>query len=87
MSQWRCPLCGKRNSVRKYNPYDFVDDIRIIQTRGKGRGKGTEVIWEESVFNLDMEDFLEFVSDRVFEIYSFLIEDEEERKKEEEQEE
>lgn len=66
-SQFICPLCGKFNSVRKYDPSDFVIDVLAVATKGEGRGKGTSVVVKESIFNLDMEDLVELIGDRVFE--------------------
>lgn len=88
-NQFICPLCGKFNSIRKYDPSDYVIDILAVATKGEGRGGGTSVVDKKSIFSLGMEDLAEIISDRIFDLCSlfFEAEDEEERKKEEEQEE
>jgi hypothetical protein len=40
MGQLMCPLCGKFNSLRFFNPNRFELDILGVDTRGLGRGKG-----------------------------------------------
>ncbi|GAH42748.1 unnamed protein product [marine sediment metagenome] len=84
MSQLICPLCGKFVSVRYYEPEDFEDDIKRVQVRGKGRGKGTEREWTVSVFD-DGDDPLFFkLRDRISKLYFLFFDDEDMSDEEEE---
>ena len=78
MSLWKCPLCGKQNSMRKYEPYNFEDDITVILMRGLGKGKGFEVVDEYSLLDGSDPELLDLISDRVEVVYDFLFEDVEE---------
>ncbi len=40
MSLFLCPLCGKRNSLRLYDPTEFENDVTGVQVTGLGRGGG-----------------------------------------------
>lgn len=83
MSLWICPLCGKQNSIKHYDPTDFEDDILIIRKRGLGHGKGFEVIEEYSLLDGDEPDLLDLISDRVAVIYDMLYENVEDDEAEE----
>ena len=75
MSMWKCPLCGKQNSIRFYDPTDYADDIIIILMRGLGKGKGFETVEEYSLLDGSDPDLLELISDRIAVIYDLLYED------------
>lgn len=83
LSLWKCPLCGKQNSLRSYNPSDYKDDITVIVKRGLGRGKGFEVVAEYSMLDGDHPELLDVISDRVAVLYDLFYEDEEDDKAEE----
>jgi len=40
MSQFICPLCGKSNSIEKYDPSEFDLDVWAKEQVGLGRGRG-----------------------------------------------
>ncbi len=75
MSIWKCPLCGKQNSIRYYDPTDYVDDIRIIVKRSLGYARGFEEDEEYSLLDGSDPDLLELISDRIAIIYDMLYED------------
>jgi len=39
-----CPSCGKQNSIRKYHPETFDDEVEVFHNHSLGRGKGFEKI-------------------------------------------
>jgi len=78
MSEWQCPLCGKHNSIRYYDPTDFVNDILIIKKRSLGHGKGFDITDRYSLLDGSDPDLLELISDRVAVIYDMLYETAEE---------
>jgi len=84
MSEWQCPLCGKHNSIRHYDPTDFEYDILIIRKRGLGHGKGFEITEKYSLLDGSDPDLLDLISDRVAIIYDLLFEDVEDDEAEEE---
>ncbi len=71
----KCPLCGKQNSIRYFDPTNFVDDIIIILKRGLGRGKGWEDVEEYSLLDGSDPELLDLISDRVAVLYDMLYED------------
>ena len=73
----KCPLCGKQNSIRHFDPTNFVDDIIIILKRGLGRGKGWEEVEEYSLLDGSDPELLDLISDRVAVLYDMLYEDSE----------
>ena len=77
MSEWQCPLCGKHNSIRYYDPTDFVNDILIIKKRSLGHGKGFDITDRYSLLDGSDPELLDLISDRVLIIYDMLYEDEE----------
>ena len=77
-TQFICPICGKFNSVRKYDPTDFIIDVLAVETKGEGRGYGTSVVSRESIFTLGMNDLAELIGDRISCIYSLFYDVEEE---------
>lgn len=80
----KCPLCGKQNSIRYYDPTEFVDDIIIILKRGLGRGKGWEDVEEYSLLDGSDPELLDLISDRVAVLYDMLYEDSEDDEAEDE---
>ena len=84
MSQLICPICGKFNSVRFYDPSNFEEDIQLVQVRGLGRGKGVEITEKYSLLDGSDPELLDLISDRVAIIYKLLYEDVEEDEAEEE---
>jgi soluble cytochrome b562 len=47
-----CPLCGKQNSLRYFNPEALSqNDIQAIELRGLGRGKAWEIVGRPSVLD------------------------------------
>ena len=75
LSLWKCPLCGKQNSIRHYDPTNFVEDILIILKRGLGYGRGWEDVEEYSLLDGSDPELLDLISDRVAVIYDMLYED------------
>ena len=75
MSLWQCPICGKRNSIKLYDPTDFDNDIFLIKVRGLGRGKGFEITKKYSLLKGENPELLELISDRVAVLYDLLYED------------
>ena len=75
MSLWICPLCGKQNSIKHYDPTDFDNDILIILKRGLGKGKGFEETERYSLLDGSDPELLELISDRVAVLYDLLFED------------
>lgn len=53
MSQFQCPLCGKYNSYRRYDPLGFDDDIYGADVVGLGRGRGFSFSEKYSLLNDD----------------------------------
>ncbi len=74
MSLWICPLCGKQNSIRHYDPTNFVKDILIILKRGLGKGKGFEEVDRYSLLDGSDPELLDLISDRVAVLYDMLYE-------------
>ncbi len=66
MGQLICPLCGKFNRLRYFDPSGFEPDILGVETRGLGRGKGTEVVGTYSL--LDRSDIIEPIRKRCKEL-------------------
>ena len=75
LSLWKCPLCGKQNSIRHYDPTYFAEDIIIILKRGLGYGRGWEKVDEYSLLDGSDPELLDLISDRVAVIYDMLYED------------
>ena len=75
MSLWICPICGKQNSIRHFDPTNFVDDIMIILLRGLGKGRGFEEVDRYSLLDGSDPDLLELISDRIAVLYNLLYED------------
>jgi len=76
MSQIICPLCGKFTSARLYDPEDFEEDIKRVQVRGLGRGKGTEREWSVSIFEDEDDPVFIKLRDRIVKLYSLFFDDE-----------
>ncbi len=74
MSLWICPICGKQNSIRHYDPTNFVNDILILLLRGLGKGKGFEVAERYSLLDGSNPALLALIRDRVAVIHDFLFE-------------
>lgn len=70
MGQLICPLCGKFNSLRFFNPSRFELDILGVDTKGLGRGKGTMVVGTYSV--LDRPDIVEPIRKRCMELLGLI---------------
>ena len=87
LSLWICPLCGKQNSTRYYDPTDFVNDILMIRKRGLGKGKGFEETERYSLLDGSDPELLELISDRVAVLYDLLFEDVEDDDESEDEEE
>ena len=87
MSLWICPICGKHNSIKHYDPTNFEDDILIIVLRGLGKGGGFEEVERYSLLDGSDPELLELISDRVAVVYDLLYEDEEDDEAEAEEEE
>ena len=83
MSLWICPLCGKHNSIKHYDPTNFDNDILIILLRGLGKGQGFEEVERYSLLDGSNPELLDLISDRVAVIYDLLYEDVEEDEAEE----
>lgn len=84
MSQLICPLCGKFTSVRLYDPEDFEDDIKRVQVRSLGRGKGTERAWTVSIFEDEDDPIFLKLRDRITKLHSLFFDDEDMSDEEEE---
>jgi len=84
LSLFVCPLCGKQNSTRYYDPTDFVNDILMIRKRGLGKGGGFEETDRYSLLDGSDPDLLNLISDRVAVIYDLLYEDVEDDEEEDE---
>lgn len=76
MSQLICPLCGKFTSVRLYDPEVFEDDIKRVQVRSRGRGKGTERAWTVSIFEDEDDPIFLKLKDRIASLHSLFFDDE-----------
>ncbi len=90
MSLFICPVCGKQNSVRYYDPTNFVEDIPLINKRGLGKGGGFEETERFSLLDGSDPYLLELISDRVAVVYEMLnedVEDDDEAEDEEEEDE
>ena len=60
-----CPLCGKSFYAESYDPSEFEDDIIAQEFKGKGRGKGFEVIDKYSILIDDeFNDIVKSMADR-----------------------
>ncbi len=70
----KCPLCGKVNSITRYDPSNFDNDILIVKFRGLGRGKGFEVAEKYSLLDGSNPALLALIRDRVAVIHDFLYE-------------
>lgn len=75
ISLFMCPICGKQNSIRHYDPTDFENDILIIVLRGLGKGRGFEEVERYSLLDGSDPALLDLISDRVAVIYDMLYED------------
>ena len=64
MSLFICPICGKQNSIRLYDPTEFDLDITAIQKVGLGRGKGFKVIDTFSILAKG-DPTVEMIKDRI----------------------
>jgi hypothetical protein len=53
MSLFVCPLCGKSNSTRRYDPRSLELDVKARNLKGRGRGKGFIVVNEWSILEGD----------------------------------
>lgn len=72
MSLFNCPICGKQNSIRLYDPSEFSLDIIAIQKVGLGRGKGFLVVNEFSI--LDKKDpTFQLIKNRILELSKAFI--------------
>ena len=74
MSQVKCPLCGKFNSIALYDPSNFDDDILVVKFRGLGRGKGFEIAEKYSLLDGSDPSLLALIRDRVAVVHDFLFE-------------
>ena len=70
----KCPLCGKVNSITRYDPSNFDNDILIVKFRGLGRGKGFEVAEKYSLLDGSNPALLALIRDRVAVIHDFTYE-------------
>jgi len=84
LSLWICPLCGKHNSIKHYDPTNFDNDILIILLRGLGKGQGFEEVERYSLLDGSNPELLDLISDRVAVIYDLLYEDVEDDETEDE---
>lgn len=71
MSMLICPLCGKSNSLKKFDPSRFDNDIYTHRVKGLGRGRGFKVVEKDSILGNNFTTQL--IGDRVLEIASLLI--------------
>ncbi|MBA7703685.1 hypothetical protein ES703_112477 [subsurface metagenome] len=84
MSQVICGLCGRFFSVKHYDPDKFEDDIKRVQVRGKGRGKGTKREWTKSIFEDENDPIFIKIRDRISTLHSLFFDDEDRSDKQEE---
>jgi hypothetical protein len=79
MTTITCPVCNKHTPLSSFNPQTSPVDIRIIEVKGKGRGRGFEKISDNSIFDIESDEFrrpLTTIYRRVIETVLFLIENE-----------
>jgi len=57
-----CPLCGKLAHLNSFTPDEYSDDIKCVEMRGLGRGKGFEVTRRFSA--LGDEELMDLISSR-----------------------
>jgi hypothetical protein len=70
MSMFLCPLCGKQNSIGKFHPETFDDDVEIFHNASLGYRKGFE-----KIMGFDLSDFpelREILGNRIIRIAEFL---------------
>lgn len=48
-----CPLCGKSSSLRNYDPTSLALDVYAKSLRGRGKGKGFDLVREWSILDED----------------------------------
>jgi hypothetical protein len=70
MSLFKCPLCGKRNSLRLYDPSNYESDIIGIDVTGLGRGGGFVDIDNFSL--LDDSHLTTLITERCRKILGFI---------------
>ncbi len=75
MSLWICPICGKQNSIRHYDPTHFLIDILIILKRSLGYARGWEEVERYSLLDGSDPALLDLIRDRVAVIYDLLNEE------------
>jgi len=75
VSQFSCPLCGKFQSIRYFNPEEFDDDIQIVQVKGLGRGMGVKVVERRSLFEGDNPELVDKIGDRIAILYDLFWEE------------
>jgi len=72
MSHIQCPMCGLNSPLSKFNPSALDFDVRLVQFRGLGRGRGFEVSNEFSV--LGDEEYSPMVAERVLALCGMFLE-------------
>lgn len=75
-NQFRCPLCGKSNSTRKYDPSDFEADIIGINKVGLGQGLGFGIDAEGSILESE-EPVMVRLKARISTLYDLFYEGDE----------
>ena len=75
MTSVSCPICGKQTPLTSFYPENYPVDIRIIEVRGLGRGRGFENVSDVSIFDFGSEydDLLTRIAKRIFAITRLLI--------------
>ena len=71
MSHIQCPLCGLNSPLSKFDPSALDLDLRLVQFRGLGRGRGFEVSNEFSV--LGDEEYSPMVAERVLSLCGMFL--------------
>ncbi len=72
----KCPLCGKQTPEKSFHPETFVNDIRVVDVVGLGRGRGFANSDERSALaNGDCWEVVQRIADRSLEMVGFLYEE------------
>lgn len=66
-----CPLCGKQNSLRYFDPVGFDNDVLVIEKRSLGRAKGFEETARYSIIGTN-HPAINQLRNRVIELVSIL---------------
>jgi hypothetical protein len=67
-----CPLCGKQSPLGSFRTSE-EDDIKVVELKGLGRGKGFAITLTESIFDYsEYDETVSKITTRAFEIIRIL---------------